>query len=51
MTEVGTFIEIIEKIGFPIVITFFLLMRVEKKIEALSLSINNLSQALSKQEN
>lgn len=36
--------------GFPMVVSVYLLVRVEQKIDALSLSINSLTGAIERQE-
>ena len=40
-TQVGNY-------GFPMDITFFLLIRIEKKLDALTTAISNLAQTLAK---
>lgn len=42
------FIEACANIGFPMVISIYLLTRIEVKMENLTLSINKLSSALEK---
>lgn len=44
----GNIIQIIGNVGFPIAISLYLLMRIESKLEVLTSSINNLSNAVSK---
>lgn len=39
-------IEAIGNVGFPIAITMYLLMRIEAKLEKLSITIDNLSNVL-----
>ncbi|MGL4740617.1 MAG: YvrJ family protein [Sarcina sp.] len=39
-------IEAIANVGFPIAITLYLLMRIEGKLEKLSMTIDNLSNVL-----
>ena len=39
-------VDLIANIGFPIAISIYLLVRVEKKLEGLTSSINNLSQTI-----
>ena len=39
-------VDLIANIGFPIAISIYLLVRVEKKLEGLTSSINNLSQSI-----
>lgn len=40
------FISAIANVGFPIVITLYLLVRIENKMEKLDGSINNLSSSI-----
>lgn len=40
------FINVISNIGFPIAISLYLLIRIEGKLENLTLSINDLSQTI-----
>lgn len=39
-------IPLIGEVGFPIVITMYLLLRIEQKIEALSTSIGELNRSI-----
>ncbi|MGL5634676.1 MAG: YvrJ family protein [Sarcina sp.] len=39
-------INLIANVGFPIAITMYLLMRIEAKLEKLSITIDNLSNVL-----
>ena len=39
-------VDLVANIGFPIAISIYLLVRVEKKLEGLTSSINNLSQTI-----
>ncbi|MGL5417578.1 MAG: YvrJ family protein [Clostridium sp.] len=43
-------VELIGNVGFPIGVSFYLLIRIEAKIEVLTASINNLSNVVSKLE-
>lgn len=40
------FINVISNIGFPMAISLYLLIRIEGKLENLTLSINDLSQTI-----
>ncbi len=40
--------ELITNFGFPIVLTFYLLIRNEKKMENLTVAINDLNKIISK---
>lgn len=42
--------ELIGNVGFPIGVSFYLLIRIESKMEVLITSINNLSNAVSRLE-
>ncbi|MGL4848607.1 MAG: YvrJ family protein [Clostridium sp.] len=44
------FMELIGNVGFPIGVSFYLLIRIESKMEVLITSINNLSNAVSRLE-
>jgi YvrJ protein family len=39
-------VQLISNLGFPIAISLYLLIRIEGKLESLTLSINNLSQTI-----
>lgn len=41
-------IQLVGNVGFPIAISLYLLMRIESKLEVLTNSINNLSNAVNK---
>lgn len=40
--------ELLANFGFPVVIVFYLLLRFERKIEDLTMAINNLQQSMDK---
>lgn len=42
--------ELIGNVGFPVAVTFYLLVRVESKLELLTSSINNLARIINKKE-
>ncbi|MGG2057911.1 YvrJ family protein [Priestia megaterium] len=46
--DIPIWVNILGNFGFPIVITFYLLFRVEKKIEALESVISALASAIEK---
>jgi large-conductance mechanosensitive channel len=48
--EYSVFIQLLGNFGFPIAVTLFLLVKLEKKLEQLELAIHALSKAFSKQE-
>jgi large-conductance mechanosensitive channel len=48
--EYSVFIQLLGNFGFPIAVTLFLLVKLEKKLEQLELAIHTLSKAFSKQE-
>ncbi|NLL30674.1 MAG: YvrJ family protein [Clostridiales bacterium] len=39
-------VQLISNLGFPIAISLYLLIRIEGKLESLTISINNLSQSI-----
>lgn len=39
-------VNLISNLGFPIAISLYLLIRIENKLEGLTISINNLSQSI-----
>ncbi|MBU5454678.1 YvrJ family protein [Caproiciproducens sp. MSJ-32] len=39
-------VQLISNLGFPIAISLYLLIRIEGKLENLTISINNLSQSI-----
>ncbi|WP_300382211.1 YvrJ family protein [Clostridium sp.] len=39
-------VSLIANLGFPIAISLYLLIRIEGKLEGLTISINNLSQSI-----
>lgn len=39
-------VNLISNLGFPIAISLYLLIRIESKLEGLTISINNLSQSI-----
>lgn len=39
-------VKLISNLGFPIAISLYLLIRIEGKLEGLTISINNLSQSI-----
>lgn len=39
-------VDLISNMGFPIAISLYLLIRIEGKLESLTISINNLSQTI-----
>lgn len=39
-------VNLISNLGFPIAISLYLLIRIEGKLEGLTISINNLSQSI-----
>lgn len=39
-------VKLISNLGFPIAISLYLLIRIESKLEGLTISINNLSQSI-----
>lgn len=39
-------VKLISNLGFPITISLYLLIRIEGKLEGLTISINNLSQSI-----
>jgi hypothetical protein len=39
-------VKLISNLGFPIAISLYLLVRIEGKLEGLTISINNLSQSI-----
>lgn len=39
-------VNLIGNVGFPIAVSLYLLVRIEQKLESLTLSINNLSQIM-----
>lgn len=43
-------VQIVSNMGFPIVTSLYLLIRIEGKLEELTLSIRSLSQAITKFE-
>lgn len=47
LNQVG---EVITNFGFPIFLSVYLLVRTEKKLENLTLAINNLNITIQKQE-
>lgn len=38
--------EVVSNVGFPIAVSIYLLVRIESRIELLTVSINNLSNSL-----
>ncbi|WP_330218281.1 YvrJ family protein [Ornithinibacillus contaminans] len=44
MRKIEDIIRVVGDLGFPIFITIYLLVRLEKKIEHLTLAINNLNK-------
>lgn len=41
-----TLMQLVANLGFPIAISLYLLIRIEGKLEGLTISINNLSQTI-----
>ncbi|QGU93840.1 YvrJ family protein [Clostridium bovifaecis] len=41
-------IELVGNVGFPIAVSIYLLVRIESKIESLTISINTLANVLNK---
>ncbi|ASR49497.1 hypothetical protein B4V02_23820 [Paenibacillus kribbensis] len=46
MDDVPSWVQIIANVGFPIGVTFYLLIRFEKKIDVLSETMGNLIEAI-----
>ncbi|PRT15848.1 YvrJ family protein (plasmid) [Bacillus thuringiensis] len=44
----SSFISLIGNFGFPVAITLYLLMRFEKKIDTLTMSIENLREVINR---
>lgn len=44
------FVSMISNVGFPVVIAMYLLIRIEGKLDTLTVSINDLSKNISKLE-
>lgn len=44
-------VQLISNLGFPIAISLYLLIRIEGKLENLTISINNLSQSINSIKN
>lgn len=44
------FVSLISNVGFPVVIAMYLLIRIESKLDTLTVSINDLSKNISKLE-
>jgi YvrJ protein family len=50
-TNLSDWITLLRDVGFPIVISVYLLLRFEKKIDNLSATIKELKQAIQKKNN
>ncbi|MCA1065537.1 YvrJ family protein [Rossellomorea sp. AcN35-11] len=48
--DYSVFVQLLGNFGFPIAVTLFLLVKLEKKLEQLELAIHALSKAYSKNE-
>ncbi|MGM0752896.1 MAG: YvrJ family protein [Bacillota bacterium] len=48
--DYSVFVQLLGNFGFPIAVTLFLLVKLEKKLEQLELAIQSLSKAYSKNE-
>lgn len=46
VVEMEHMVNLIGNVGFPIAVSLYLLVRIEQKLESLTLSINNLSQIM-----
>lgn len=44
------FVSLISNVGFPVVIAMYLLIRIESKLDTLTVSINDLSKSINKLE-